>query len=117
MKKITLFFLSLCLLLPLSSCGKKGSASSEKDLYKAGLDLIDTMSEMLGSEEYAKISGLSDSVLSVAERLDTGDYDDPVAVYQIELPDIEEYFESLEDYDEDLWDDLSSNLKKQFENR
>ena len=119
MKKCILCLLAFSLLLSLSACKEADEAdyASEKELYEEGLFLIETMSEMIQSEEYLKIYSADQNMSSLAESIDTGDYDNPIAIYRIEMPTTEEYFESFSDSGKELWEELSPALQKQVENR
>ena len=71
MKKIILFSLALLLLFSVSACATpEDKESTERELYKIGLDLISVMDEMVGSAEYADIMATG-SVNQLAASVDT----------------------------------------------
>lgn len=117
MKKIALLFSLIYLMLTLSGCGTFVKKDSQNiDLYHAGLDMISTMEEMIQSEEYADIMGFigEDELL---EMVDTNDYDSPIAVYCISMPEITDLLKIADDFVTDQWNRLSDNLKEQIEKR
>lgn len=117
MKKIILFSLALLFLFSVSACAtSEDKESTERELYKIGLDLISVMDEMVGSAEYADIMATG-SVNQLAASVDTNDYDSPVAVYRITLPKSDKFVKLAGNFDEDRWNSLSKNLQKQIENR
>ena len=117
MKKIILFSLALLFLFSVSACATpEYKESTERELYKIGLELISVMDEMLGSKEYAEIMA-SGSVDQVVDSVDTNDYDSPVAVYRITLPKSDKFVKITGSFDEDRWNSLSPNLQKQIEHR
>ena len=117
MKRFLLLITALSLLTGLAACGKaEPKASSATELYEAGLELISVMEEMIQSQEYAAIMG-SPSIDSMATDADTGDYDSPIAVYQISMPNITAYLKRTNAQNMELLNSLSRNLRKQVENR
>ena len=117
MKKTVLFFLLFALVFQFTACGGAAKKQTgEQALYEIGLDLISVMDEMLRSEEYAQIIGAS-GWESLAETVNTNDYDTPSAVYSISLPDLTDLLRAVGVYDSELWEDLSGRLKEQIENK
>ena len=93
------------------------SLSDDTELYRAGLDLISVMDEMIRSEEYAELMGINDLYEPVWGKVNTGDYDSPVAVYKILPPKFSDMLKVAGEDATDSWDKLSHNVKKQVENR
>ena len=117
MKRTTLLFSLIYLALILSGCGTSEKKESQDiDLYHAGLDIISTMEEMIQSEEYSDIIGTND-VEELLKTVDTNDYDSPIAVYSISMPEITDLLRITDDYDADQWNRLSDNLKEQIERK
>ncbi|MBR4868298.1 MAG: hypothetical protein IKU10_03995, partial [Clostridia bacterium] len=113
----TLFFSVVCIVLSLSACGTSVKKDSQDiDLYHTGLDMISIMEEMIQSEEYADIIGAND-VEELLAAVDTNDYDSPIAVYSISMPEITDLLKIAADEDGEQWNRLSDNLKKQIEDR
>ncbi len=73
------------LVLSLSACGKHESNTETKSLYAQGLEIVQLMTEMT---QYADVfyTGSSE-VQSVAQKIGTGDYTTPKAVYAISISD------------------------------
>lgn len=90
--------------------------TNDRQLYSMGLDVISVMDEMMQSDSYGEIMGAS-GVQDTLEMVDTNDYDSPLAVYSITMPDTEELLKLAINNDMDLWQDLSEKLKEQVENR
>ena len=123
MKKLFLLITVIVMLLSLCACGDVAEVvgeikpTTQKELYKMGLDIVATMREMVESEEYREIIGAK-SLGDVKDVVVTDDYDKPKAVYSIDEPDTEEILAlSLGNSDNELWDSLSDNLQNQLETR
>lgn len=112
MKRIVFIILSFLMILNFAGC----SDSQNKELYRVGLDLISVMDEMIGSEEYSEMIG-GKSFKSLVQTVDTGDYNLPIGVYRIDLPEAQELLKLLKVSDLEDWNRLSENLKKQIENK
>lgn len=91
--------------------------STDKELYKMGLELISVMDEMLNDETYLELMGSSRYMEDALEKANTRDYDYPVAVYAISMPEITVLLEEVYGFDRETWDSMSSNLRTQVENR
>ncbi len=89
---------------------------ADTELYKMGLDLISIMNEMIQSKEYADILN-ANGLESVVETVDTNDYDSPIAVYNVSLPETTQLLKLISNYNTDSWDNLSENLKNQIKNK
>lgn len=118
MKKI--LFKIACVALCVCSFGLvscKKDEIEEANLYEKGIDTILVMEEMMKSEEYAELFGLSDYDLTdvLAE-----DYRDPTNVYSISVPSNAKILQVLQTsgaIDGELWGTLSESLKEQAEFR
>ena len=117
MRKISLFFAAVFVLLSFSACGTFEKKSQAKNLYYVGLDTISIMEEMIQSEEYCEIMGSGAQFFETAILADTNDYDSPIAVYSISMPDVNDLLEIASDHGADQWNSLSDNLKRQLQNR
>lgn len=116
MKRILLYIMAVLMALSLAACGMFGNTASEKDLYKAGLELISVMDEMLQSDEYAEIIGIRVNK-DVIESVNTKDYSSPTAVYSISSPEVNDLLQQFGNYKVEDWNNLSDNLKVQIENK
>jgi len=113
LKKILTVLLSACLILGLAGC-----ASGQDKLYSAGIELAEIMEEMIESDEYSSIMGGQISgVIDLRETIGHVDFDEPEAVYSIELPDAEDFLDTAGYSGNDDWDELSDELQQQITNR
>ena len=90
------------------------STASEKELYNLGMDVVELMIEMVESDDYAELMGMTDHISTVREEVLYSDYSEPVKVYSITLPDIEKI---IPKEGREQWDNLSDNLKEQVKIR
>ena len=126
LKKLISLLISACMLFCLVGCDNGTQSnniessitktSSKNDLYSMGLEITKIMNEMVQSEEFASIMGVSD-FSDVIKIVDTNDYDSPIAIYSIEMPKIKDLFALFNVSEMDVWSSLSNNLQKQLENR
>ena len=118
MKKFISLILILLFSLQLTACNTaKSNQSNDSNLYNAGQDLILVMDEMINNKNYAQLTGATDSLVPIADTINTNDYDSPVAVYCITMPDVTDFFKMASDFDMSNWNNLSDNLKEQVENK
>lgn len=109
---ILLFIFMFCL----TGCYGNHKKATDQELYYVGLDLIQTIEEMIKSEEYTSLLISGHNFSSLLEKARTNDYDSPVAVYSVTPPDIEELLAFLCE-DMKLWYRLSDNLQQQIKSR
>ena len=88
MKKMTsAILLALVMILSLSACGNSTENAKTKSLYAQGLEVIQLMHEMTRTEEYIDMITGSSDIKSIVQKISTGDYSSPKAVYAISVAD------------------------------
>ena len=116
-KKICIFLAAALLLFTAS--GAFGEAA-EPDYCRIGLKVTAMMSEITDSEAYLSIFGLPERFREVREKVNTHDYDSPVAVYSVTMSDPKAFLEEMfrnEEEGNKLWDSLSPALQDQLLSR
>lgn len=115
MKKVSFTFFACTLsFMIIMLCG----CSKTADLYQLGLQMTTQMEELIKSDFYAEeMVGSSDSLDSARKSFIANDYDSPVKVYSINVPDSKTIFETFSGTDEDIWNELSDTLKEQILNK
>ena len=91
-KKICIFLAAALLLFTAS--GAFGEAA-EPDYCRIGLKVTAMMSEITDSEAYLSIFGLPERFREVREKVNTHDYDSPVAVYSVTMSDPKAFLEEM----------------------
>ena len=85
-RRIAAVTLALLLVLSLCACGgQSGNTTSGKTLLEHGLDVVATMDEMAGSEEYINFYTGSKEMAEIVKDIGKGDHSVPVAVYKITI--------------------------------
>ena len=90
--------------------------SPEPDYYRIGLNVSALMSGMADSEAYCSLFGPQEMYREVREKVNTHDYDRPVAVYSVRLTDSKSFIEEalLKDQESrNTWNSLSPALQEQ----
>ena len=86
----------LCALTVLAAlCGTASCEQTGPDLYHIGLEVTGLMGEIAGNEAYLSAFGRPETWTEVREAADTGDYDQPTAVYSVRLEDAEGYVREM----------------------
>lgn len=90
----------------------------QPDYYQEGLKVTKLMGEMLHSDDYYALMGLSDRYDSIRSSADTNDYDAPVAVYSFRKSSTEKFMlaENFQGSRE-VWTSLSPELQNQLDKR
>ena len=83
MKKIALIMAVLCAILVLSSCEKTEYPTFEEK----GMEIIGIMEDMINSEKYLEIYGMSDDVVDIVNFAAEGDYSEAEHIYEIKISD------------------------------
>ena len=112
-KRICLVF-SVVLLI-FAAAGAYGE-TVEPDYYSIGLEVTSLMSEITDSEAYLSMLAFPESFSEVREKVNTHDYNRPVAVYSVRTADPEVLLkEMLQNDNESLetWNSLSPALQEQ----
>ena len=86
MKRILAVVLAMTMTFALWACGgDSGKASGGKTLLEHGLDVVATMDEMAGSDEYINFYTGSKEMAEIVKDIGKGDHSVPVAVYKITI--------------------------------
>ena len=87
MKRMYAAILALTMTFVLCACGgQSGSTtSSGKTLLEHGLDVVATMDEMAGSDEYINFYTGSKDMAEIVKDIGKGDHSAPIAVYKITI--------------------------------
>ena len=99
-----------------TACGAFGEAA-EPDYYRIGLKVTALMSEMMDSEAFLSILTRPEYFSEVLGKVNTHDYDRPVAVYSVTMSDPMAFLEWMfrdEEEVRELWDSLSPALQEQL---
>ena len=91
-KRICIFLSAALLLFP--SCSAFSEAA-KPDYYRIGLKVTAMMSEITDSEAYLSIFTRPEYFREVREKVNTHDYDSPVAVYSVTMSDPRAFFEEV----------------------
>ncbi len=86
-KAIRTFLIGLLMVFSLSACSNGGDNADAKSLYEQGLEVVQLMSEMTRTEEYVNIYTGDSEINAVIQKISTGDYSSPKAVYAISITD------------------------------
>ena len=86
-KSISAILLALAMMLSLSACGNSTGNAKTKSMYAQGLEVIQLMHEMTRTEEYIDMITGSSDIKSIVQKISTGDYSSPKAVYAISVAD------------------------------
>jgi len=85
-KRMIALAMAFMLMLSLCACGgESGTASGGKTLLEHGLDIVATMDEMAGSDEYINFYSGSKDMAEIVKEISKGDHSAPVAVYKITI--------------------------------
>ncbi len=82
-----LIVIALIMVPGLSACSESKDNADTKSFYAQGLEVIQLMSEMARTEEYLNSVGAGSSQIEVIQKIGTGDYSSPKAVYAISVTD------------------------------
>lgn len=90
-KKLTGILIIFCLALMLTACNaakeKNDKPKTDSDmLYNKGLEMVSLLNEMAASEEYRTLF-TPDNLNHIFEELVKGDYENCIAVYQVNISD------------------------------
>ena len=83
-KRMSIIVRVFLLAISLCSCtGKSGNVPGGKSLLEHGLEVVATMVEMAGSEQYVNFYTGSKEMAEIVTAISKGDHSTPVAVYKI----------------------------------
>ena len=109
MKKWFIPVLAAMILFSLAACGE-----SKPDYRTAGLEVTKLLGQMAADEHFISMLAGSEAVETIRETVNTGDYDRPVAVYELKMTDPKVYVESnLDEKSRETWDKIPEELKEQ----
>jgi len=85
-KRMIALAMAFVLMLSLCACGgESGTSSGGKTLLEHGLEVVATMDEMAGSDEYINFYTGSKDMTEIVKEISKGDHSAPVAVYKITI--------------------------------
>ena len=85
-RRIAAVTLAFLLVLSLCACGgQSDNTTSGKTLLEHGLEVVATMDEMAGSDEYINFYTGSKEMAEIVKDIGKGDHSVPVAVYKITI--------------------------------
>ena len=116
MKKFSIVIFVFLLVLAMTACGKSHNSHYEEVLFDLGIEVTKTMQEMVYSDEYISLYAaieFEDEII----KFQATDYDSPIAVYSIEIPNAKDILSKLGSENIDGYDKLSDNLKEQLDHR
>ncbi len=114
MKKLAFVFALLLLFSSFSGCGEAYSTSDE--LYAHGIKLVETMNELIASENYSLLYGMSAEVVDAAGFSPVTNPSEPAHVYSVTLPEMHVMFDKLM-YSNTSWEELSAAEQEQVTNK
>lgn len=124
MRKVLCLLLAAAMCLAFTGCSTKRSdsnekaISSDKKLYRYGLEVIALMQEKANSEAYRKLMFHSnEELMELIEAFGSDDMDEPAFAYQIELPKTEKLLKKISPETAEYYNDLSPELKEDIDNR
>lgn len=86
LRRLSVTALTLGMVFTLCACGGQSNGrSGEKSLLEHGLDVVATMDEMAGSDEYINFYTGSKDMAEIVKEIGKGDHSAPVAVYKITI--------------------------------
>lgn len=116
MKKISIVIFTFLLALAMTACGKSHNSHNEEALFDLGIEVAKTMQEMVYSDEYISLYTVTEFEDEIVNFQAT-DYDSPIAVYSVEIPNVKDILSKLGPENIDDYDKLSDNLKEQLDHR
>ncbi len=118
-QKLSCILIAVCLLLAFTACNSSKGDNEQKKadsdiLYNKGLELVGLLHEMVSSEEYITLFGIPTELYY--EELTNGDYENCIAVYQVDISDTQlQSFMILSGIEPDNFsDDLISQITKKL---
>ena len=85
-KRMIALAMAFALMISLCACGGDSDKPSEgKTLLEHGLEVVATMDEMAGSDEYINFYTGSKEMAEIVKDIGKGDHSAPIAVYKITI--------------------------------
>lgn len=116
MKKFSIIIFAFLLALAMTACGKSHNSHNEEALFDLGIEVTKTMQEMTYSDEYISLYATIEFEDEIV-KFQATDYDSPIAVYCVEIPNVKDVLSKLGSENIDDYDKLSDNLKEQMDHR
>ena len=113
MKKFSIVIFAFLMALAMTACGK---SHNEEALFDLGIEVTKTMQEMIYSDEYISLYTAIEFEDEI-KNFQATDYDSPIAVYSVEIPNAKDVLSKLGSENIDDYDKLSDNLKEQLDHR
>lgn len=113
MKKFSIVIFAFLMALAMTACGK---SHNEEALFDLGIEVTKTLQEMIYSDEYISLYTAIEFEDEI-EKFQATDYDSPIAVYSVEIPNAKDVLSKLGSENIDDYDKLSDNLKEQLDHR
>lgn len=116
MKKLSIVIFVLLLSLVMTACANNSISHNKEELYDLGIEVTKTMQEMVYSDEYISLYTAVEFEDEIV-KFQAMDYDSPIAVYSVEIPNAKDVLSKLGSENIDGYDKLSDNLKEQLDHR
>ena len=116
MRKFSIVILACLLILTMTACGQSRNSDNEVALFDLGIEVTKTMQEMVYSDEYISLYSAVEFEDEIV-KFQATDYDSPIAVYSVEIPNAKDVLSKLGSENIDDYDKLSDNLKEQLDHR
>ena len=116
MKKYSIVIFAFLLVLAMTACGKSHNSYNDEALFDLGIEVTKTMQEMTYSDEYISLYATIEFEDEIV-KFQATDYDSPIAVYSVEIPNAKDVLSKLGSENIDDYDKLSDNLKEQLDHR
>ena len=116
MKKFSIVIFAFLLVLAMTACGKSHNSHYEEALIDLGIEVTKTMQEMVYSDEYISLYTAIEFEDEIV-KFQAMDYDSPIAVYSVEIPNAKDILSKLGIENIEEYDKLSDNLKEQLDHK
>lgn len=116
MKKFSIVIFAFLLVLAMTACGKSHNSHYEEALFDLGIEVTKTMQEMVYSDEYISLYTAIEFEDEIV-KFQAMDYDSPIAVYSVEIPNAKDILSKLGIENIEEYDKLSDNLKEQLDHK
>ena len=116
MKKCSIVIFAFLLAFAMTACGKSHNSHYEEVLFDLGIEVTKTMQEMVYSDEYISLYTAIEFEDEIV-KFQAMDYDSPIAVYSVEIPNAKDILSKLGIENIEEYDKLSDNLKEQLDHR
>lgn len=116
MKKFSIVIFVFLLVLAMTACGKSHNSHYEEVLFDLGIEVTKTMQEMVYSDEYISLYTAIEFEDEIV-KFQAMDYDSPIAVYSVEIPNAKDILSKLGIENIEEYDKLSDNLKEQLDHK